>query len=153
MDLKIEPYVGVGTLRFGMTPSQVHHAAGDPSYVDHGASRTKNKTREEYPFGAALLYEGLPDDRQLVEMTFYPECTDLAYGDIHVFRARPRQVFRALLTADPGAGEYVGVVIFPALGISTTGFPGTDKGELTLTAFKRGRMDEFLPLLRPAQPR
>jgi hypothetical protein len=153
MDLKIEPYVGVGPLRFGMTPVQVHQAAGDPSYVNHAASGTKNKTREEYPFGGALLYEGPPDDRRLVEMTFYSDCEDLAYGDIHVFRARPRAVFQALLAADPGAGEYVGVVIFLALGVSTTGFPGADKGELSLTAFERGRMDEFLPLLRPAKPR
>ena len=153
MDLKIEPYVGVGPLRFGMTPEQVHEAAGDPSYVNHTAGRMRNTTREEYPFGAILVYEGPTGDRRLVEMTFTPDCKDLVYGDVHVFGAHPREVFRALLANDPRAGEYVGVIVFPELGLSATGFPKDDESERTLTAFEPGRMDEFLPVLKPVRRR
>jgi hypothetical protein len=38
MDLDIVPYVGVGPLRFGMTPGQVHQTVGAPRRVKRAAA-------------------------------------------------------------------------------------------------------------------
>jgi hypothetical protein len=140
MDLDIVPYVGVGPLRFGMTPGQVHQTVGAPRRV----KRAAGMLREIYPFEALLMFEGAPYALRLVEIGFDRHCAELSYAGVKLFGIPPRDALRRLLLDDAHIGEYLGRLILPKLGVTLTGFHSGPKEALAVTAFERGRWGDYI---------
>jgi hypothetical protein len=140
MDLDIVPYVGVGPLRFGMTPGQVHQTVGAPRRV----KRAAGMLREIYPFEALLMFEGAPNALRLVEIGFDRHCAELSYAGVKLFGIPPRDALRRLLLDDTHIGEYLGRLILPKLGITMTGFHSGPQEALAVTAFERGRWGDCI---------
>jgi hypothetical protein len=54
-----------------------------------------------------------------------------------------------LLHLDPTPLESVGILIFPGLGVSTSGYHDDDEAQLSVTASRAGTWDEILKKARP----
>jgi hypothetical protein len=86
------------------------------------------------------------DQAAIAEVTFLPSAKVLVNG-IDLFRVSDPLLELSMI--DAGPLEMAGILYFPALGITLSGFHTAE--EKTLTAFARGRIDHLLPGFKPYQ--
>jgi len=137
MNYDVIPYVGVGPLRFGMTPEDVTRSSGPPLHND----RTRNNELKQRHPDFTLVFS---DAVGLVEASFAPEA-HLMVGGVDLFRHRAP--LRHLAALDPSPLESVGILYFPKLGITLSGFHKEDSR--TVTVMCGGRLDDLLPRFKP----
>ena len=145
MDLSIVPYTGVGALRLGLPPEEIHALLGAPRVKRPQGS----KLREMYADGIACTYEGAPDRLGLVEIGFAKTVRDLNYAGVRLFELPPQRALERLIQDDPDVAEALGFLIFLHLGVATSGFHAAQQEELAVTVFARGRWDAHRPAMRP----
>jgi hypothetical protein len=137
MSYEVSPHVGVGPFRFGMTADEARGVAGPPKRSLKTPSRELKLNYE----GFQLLFS---DAKGLVEATFTSEVC-LIVGGADLFRhAAP---LRHLASLDPSPLESVGILYFPKLGNTLSGFH--DEDARTATVMCRGRLDDLLPKFKP----
>jgi len=137
MDFDLLPYEGAGPLRFGMTAADASAAIGVPL--------RSNKTRRgEMRYWYANLVLVVDLRGQLAEITFMDNARLVVEG-IEVFET-PNALLE-LAKRDGSPLEMVGIVFFPKLGITLSGFHTEE--EKTITALARGRVDHLLPDFKP----
>lgn len=133
---EVIPYVGVGTLCFGMTEDEATGSVGSPVRSTRTAS---GEHRLIYPEFHLTFSES-----RLAEVSFHPEAHLIVAG-IDLFRdAEPLQHLARL---DPLPLESVGILYFPNLGITLSGFH--NEGARTVTVMRPGRLDGLLSKFRP----
>jgi hypothetical protein len=131
---EIDPHIGVGPFRFGMTESDViatgllpknktRNRRGEPNWIYDGYS---------VRFGAK--------DGLLCDVGFSKQCRVLLRG-IDVFA--DSDALGKILSQAPNVFEFYGFLVFPDLGITLTGFHDGNESDKALTAFVRGHWDEF----------
>jgi hypothetical protein len=145
MDLSITPYTGVGPLRLGLAPEEIHAVLGAPRVRRPQGS----KLREMYADGIACTYEGAPDRLGLVEIGFAKAVRELDYAGVRLFQVPRQEALRRLVQDDPDVAEALGFLIFLRLGIATNGFHTAQEEDLAVTVFARGRWDAHRPTMRP----
>lgn len=144
MRLDIEPLVGVGDLKFGITKEQVAALLGPPDdhIIDDGELREYRRDN-----GMQLVYIG--EGAHLVELGFSPNVKELEFGKVKLFEADPEQVLTLLNRTKATAYECFGFLVFLDLGITLTGFHDGHSEQMAITAFTAGRWDAMKEDLKP----
>ena len=130
--LEIEPYVSVGSARFGMMEDDVLSTFGEP----------KRKWQDRR--GAAVLqFEGFfatVDGNGLAEISMLPDIRVVMSGtDIFASRGALGRLCR--LDGEPQ--HALGCVVLKRLGVALTGFHDGDEAQKSISAFAKGRWDEI----------
>jgi len=136
----IQPYLEVGGVRFGMTPSEVEAAVGTATRITTNSLGERDEVRP----GLSVRY-----DRQtgrVAEIAIHK--TERAmYRGIDLFSAN--DPLRLLAQDDPNPLESLGFVVFLGLGLALTGFHDNDESQKAITAFSAGRWDAVRPSMKP----
>ncbi len=120
-----------------MTPEDVTRSIAPPLRT----SRTRNNELKQFHPDFTLVFS---DAAGLVEACFEPEAR-LMVGGVDLFRHRAP--LRHLATLEPSPLESVGILYFPSLGITLSGFHKEDSR--TVTVMAAGRLDDLLPKFKP----
>jgi hypothetical protein len=145
MAYEIKSYMGAGRLVFGMSPKQVHELLGKPRFSRSDPGRL----REIYRICPALTFVGTDGELKLVEIGFAGAAGEVIYGGANLFAGEHMAVVQRLCGEDPNPRQVVGMLVFPKLGISLTGFHTGPKESLTVAAFAPGRWDAQLARSKP----
>ena len=152
MKFDIQPGVGVGSLRFGMTPDEASAEAGpaETTRVLRYPGATKTELRWSYKRGIHIVFSQPIETARLVELGFWKACRTLSYKGVRVFQTKDRmEVVRALAADDPSPMELSSFLVFPKLGITLSGFHDARENDIAVTVFEPGRWDEQLPRMKP----
>jgi hypothetical protein len=142
---EIDPYVGVGKLKFGMTRDEVARILGKPDDLETDSEGEVREFRSEN--GLQTVYS--TRDRQLVEIGFSSNTETLTFNNTSLFTNKPLDAFRMLLAADKQPYELLGFIVLLNLGITLTGFHDKATDERAVTVFIRGRWDSMKNKLKP----
>lgn len=139
MTLKIEPYVRIGPLQFGMNQADVVASMGEPQRVTK--SRGGNPILWYNNNEVNVIIEG---DR-LVEVGFGPNAQVSICG-MQPF-AEP-EAFGKLCRLDGNPYEALGSIVLKSIGISLGGFHDNDESQKGITAFERGRWEVMVSQMK-----
>lgn len=135
--LHIEPYRGVGRLRFGMSDTEVIAMMGEPTLP-----MARRQGCDLWYFDKITL---IFENKSLVEIGCTRDSSTMING-VDLF-LDPFS-FKKLCAMDGDPKEILGAIILFNLGISLTGFHDNDYDQLSVTAFERGRWDSLRPKMR-----
>lgn len=135
--LQIEPYAGVGPLRFGMSEAEISALIGEPSLP-----KISRQDGEKWFFDHLTL---VLEKRMIVEIGITRDANATLAG-IDLFHDPGS--FKKLCEIDSDPKEILGTIILFNLGISLTGFHDNDYDQLAATAFELGRWDSLRPQMR-----
>jgi len=138
----ILPYVGVGPLRFGMNRDEVHQLIGDTLSIDKSWC-SEELTEYWSNNGMQLTYSEM--DATLLEISLYPSLQKVQLNGLNLFEVPGTLAFKVLHNWDDAPLTIVGVSIFLKLGLAVNGFFHDDDGAKSVTAFAKGRWDEWPP--------
>jgi len=141
----IQPYVGVGDIKFGMNQNQIANLIGPSPKSKKGFLGEVTESRRDN--GLSMTYG--KDSNELVEIGVSKNITELEFGGKYLFTASPLNIFDELVKYDGNPYEYVGFVILLKLGITLTGFHDGDENQKAVTVFAKGRWDDQLADLKP----
>lgn len=136
MMIDIVPYVGAGALRFGMPEREIASILPEP--LRKGKNRRKELTYHFSEFSLVFSQDSL------VEITYYPQA-DLQLFGVDLFR--DPESLKKLAEFDPSLLEYVGILYFPSLGITLSGFQNGEPK--TVTAVARERLSHVASKFQP----
>lgn len=142
LDWDIHPYVGVGQLKFGMTPDEVAAVLGPPDGSRFNASmREIRERRKESALQAVYSAE---NTGQLIELGFSPSIEGLQFAGVQLFTARSDDALQHVIQHDSEPLVSHGFIVFLGLGITMTGFDDDD-AQKAVTVFEKGRWDAIRP--------
>ena len=133
-DMNLIPYVGVGSIRFGMTPEKVAAVLGKPD----STTTSGRGELEEHRSEMTLRYDS--EGNELVEISLYPD-SGLNLDGENLYGST--DLTRYLLSKDPNPVECFGFLLFLKLGIATTGFHDEDEDQEAISIFKKGLWDSM----------
>jgi len=136
----LEPYVGAGTVRFGMPRAEVSALLGVPDVVDSSGLGELN----EYYGAFRVAFDAA--DETVVELGFTPEC-DVVFDRISLFAVDDPITF--LRKFDPQPRLLFGFLVFQRLGLTITGFHDGDVSQRAVCLFTRGRFERFANDMTP----
>jgi hypothetical protein len=157
MRWNIEPYVGIGPLKFGMTQQQVGQIL-DPLHAviaTHPAYDGSINEHRALEIPACNYVSGA-----LNELNFNWRVKDVLYGKIEIFNSDPRYLLQELEKINGGAKMDLGMILFDKLGIRTSGFYRSEDNHFHLlgskvqddravAVFRKGSFDAFIPGFEP----
>lgn len=146
---EIDPYVGVGKLKFGMTQDEVAQILETPDDVEIDSEEEIREYRNDN--GLQTVYS--KRDKRLVEIGFSSNIETLTFNNTPLFTKNPFDVFRILVVADKQPYELLGFIVLLNLGITLTGFHDKAADERAVTVFTRGRWDSMKERLKPFSPK
>ena len=135
----IEPFVGALPVRFGMHRPEVHHMLGQPeaSHPIWDRSGTIDYWNE------SRINVGYDNAGIVRHVGFCPGGCELSVcGTLLWSLDEQPDPNPHLLRRDPAPVESVGILTYPALGISTSGYHDGDEAQLALTASSIGTWDD-----------
>jgi hypothetical protein len=144
-DFVVDPYVGVGPLRLGMSRGEVQNVLGLPD-------RSKNSR-----FNAKIIDQWTTEDITVVfsdnsgtavEIGFGSEQAQAEVRGIKIFGNDGPSVYRDLCVADGAPRTDVGFTVLFSLGLTLDGFLTTDQDDRAVTVFAKGTWDERDPNLQ-----
>lgn len=137
---RIQPYVGVEDLTFGMTTEEVGAVLGPP------VRSLKNRKGgvEEVREGVKVCYS--PATQTSTDFVLFPPAQAVYYGVDLLASSDPVSV---LIPDDPAPLESMGIVVFLRLGLTVTGFDEPDEADKAVTVFMEGRWDALREDLKP----
>lgn len=138
----IQPFIGMGTLRFGMSPSAVAVLIGAAESVDREENHRREFRAIDHP---VLVY----DQERLVEIEASYDVPDVTYQGLDVFGVPGLQCLQALEVANCGALHNVGVVLFAQIGLTCGRLDEEASGDHSITAFAHGLWDERHDRFKP----
>lgn len=141
-DYQFIPGVGALPVTFEMSPGEVEAAIGPPDAVGTNYLGEREEDR-----GPTKVHYSLGDTK-VAEIGFLPQ-VHVAFEGVDLFR-RPDPIQLLAQRADPF--ECLGVIVFPKLGISLSGFHDRDESQKAITVFRPGRWDEFRDHMVPWNP-
>ena len=142
-NLVIAPYVGVGRVKFGMTPDQVAATWGPPEST--GKTHLGGRVDFYADLNVGYTLDAIPTvnhvggGRTLLQVEI---------ATIKLFVEEPIAVIKRLFLLDASAGTYLGFLVFLELGISLTGFHDDDEDQRAFAAFERGSWDKRIMKLK-----
>ncbi len=137
----IEPFVGALPVRFGMFRAEVHGLLGTPE-ASHPVWNRSGTT--EY-WNKSRINVGYDNDGVVRHVGFCPAgCELLLRGTLLWSLNEQPDPNEQLLRIDPTPVESVGILIYPALGISTTGYHDGDENQLALAISPAGEWDDVV---------
>lgn len=125
----IRPYVGVGSLAFGMTLEEVHAVVGEPRMQRPDPMGQKDERYE----GFRVRYTA--DTDRVCEVTFSTTCRVTLEG-ISLFA--DATAVQQLAERDGQALQGLGYIVFPSLGIALADFDSDQESDKAVTVYARG---------------
>jgi hypothetical protein len=111
----LEPFVGVGAVRFGMTRAQVAKALGAPGKVnDNDIVRKIDEIRD------GVVFEYWYDDKRTLGAMALPKQASITFEGLDIMKGA--DALAALKRADPTWKDHGQYLHFPALGVLLGGF-------------------------------
>ena len=144
-NFEIMPYSGCGNIKFGMTRQEVEQSIG---HIDR-VVKTADGVTELYNFTLDLVAQVSTDDDHLIEIGFGRRAKNVTFGGIRFFEEPPREVLASLCLIDPTVVSGFGAIVFPALGLSFTGFQDEQDDAKAMTSFEKGQWDDLIPSMKP----
>jgi hypothetical protein len=135
---EIFPLIGVSMVKFGMLPAEVELAWGKPGRVSKNFSGDRTEIRD----GCVITYDS--KENNVAEIGFPSSYKKLTLGGVKIFQDSYQDTIVELHRLAKDRFEGDGFIVFPKLGISLSGFHGSDASLLTVTAFKAGWWDDEL---------
>lgn len=136
-------HVGVGPLRFGMTPAEVAAQLGPPEI----SRRNMLKKLSESRGWIATMYE--KDTDRLTEVGFSRFFENLTYSGMNIFKDPDQVVLKKLCNEDGKPYQAFGFIVLLNLGITLTGFHDGNEDQKACTVFAKGtwgiEKDELKP--------
>ena len=145
MSYQITPYVGVGSLRFGMTRAAAESELGPPALIDHD---DEEGTVACYWHSNTVQLVFRKQDDHLVLLSLYGGVPNITIENHPVDWARSSILYSQLAGEDPSARHAFGITVFFKFGVSVNGLLGRDLGAKSITAFERGQWSERDPMLK-----
>jgi hypothetical protein len=136
---EVIPHVCAGPFRFGMT---VDEAVGSLGPATSRTRTISGALRVRYPTLDLVFTEAAG----LVEVSFTPQ-EQLIVAGIDVFHELAP--LRRLAQVDPSPLESVGILYFPKLGITLSGFHKDDSRTVTVMAAGRLESLQLMPSFKP----
>jgi len=133
MEWKITPFIGMGPIKFGMTPSEVLEILGSPEDTDVEGGLTEYRALDM----PIIRYK----DNKVTQIEAFYDVKNVTLGDVNIFDDDGLQVMRTLETKNGGAKIDVGITIFENLGITAGRLDEDVPGEHSVTAFSKGYWD------------
>lgn len=133
-DLIFNPYVGVGPIRFGMTPLEVEKALGKPDSTSISGRGETEEVRGEI----TVRYDSESND--VVEVSFGPD-SGLKFQNEYLYSSS--DLTKYLTSKDSQPVECFGYLLYLNLGIAATGFHDNDEDQRAISVFKKGRWDSM----------
>lgn len=143
--LEIQPYIGVGVLRFGMNQDAIAQLIGAPTRQKKGFSGELTEYRREN--GLLTTYD--KNTHELVEIGLSRNILELEYQNSEIFSSPPMAILSELVKLDGRPYESLGFIVLLNLGITLTGFHDGDVNQKAVTVYAQGRCDDFLDELKP----
>lgn len=128
------PFVGAGSLHFGMSPTEAHRLLGEP----RNSSYNSNGELDEDYAGISIGYSR--GDERLVEIGFVCP-TSVSLNGSNLFA--DRNVVEMLASLDKAPIEGLGFIVFPNLGIALADFFSEQESDRAITVFARGRWNDL----------
>jgi hypothetical protein len=148
-NFEILPHVGVGPLRFGMTPAEVAAQLGPPEISRRNMLKKLNESRG----WIAAMYE--KDTDRLKEVGFSRFFENLTYSGMNIFKDPDQTVLKRLCDEDGNPCQTLGFIVLLNLGITLTGFHDGNEDQKACTVFSKGtweiEKDELKPFKLPGQ--
>lgn len=139
MIFELKPYKRIGSIFFGMTPSETESMLGRPDRV------SKNRRSElEYHYRFATVRFSA-DEGKVVEVGFSRDSKVIVCG-VQVFT--DPSAFDVICEADGAPYEYMGFIVCLSLGVTLTGFHDNDESQKAITVFAQGRWDHLIPKMK-----
>ncbi|MVA37552.1 hypothetical protein [Agrobacterium vitis] len=142
MAWEIQPFIGMGGLRFGMSPLVVAELIGVPISTD-----TEEDDRREFRdiHLPILSYE----QERLVEIEAFYNVPEVTYRGLNIFGVPGLKCLQTLEADNGGALHNVGIVLFAQIGLTCGRLDGDASGDHSITAFSRGLWDDKLARFKP----
>lgn len=139
---EIKPYESVGPIKFGMSAAQLASTVGREVRVD-----TNYLGEPDYRYRGFAVRLSVTE-RAVVEVGVFPEIeVPVVLNGTDIFGSPV--AFRELINLDGSPFECVGFIVLLNLGVALTGFHDNDPSQKAVTAFARGRWDNFRGKLKP----
>lgn len=143
---QIDPYVGVGTLKFGVSPEQAREFVGPADEV----SRDRDEgTLTEFRLGSALQLTYDLSSLGLVGVSLYHPLKGVTVDGLELDWSESEQWLSELKRRDPEYGTTYGIHVFFKFGVSAAGLNHSDNGDKSVSAFAKGQWDPTSPDLVP----
>lgn len=143
-DMKLTPYVGVGLIRFGMTPEEVDALLGQPE----STSTSGRGEREEHRGEITIRYGSKANG--VVEISFGSD-SGLNLDGEYLYNST--DLTNYLRSKDMKPVECFGFLLYLNLGVATTGFHDEEKDQKSIAVFQKGRWDSMKDSFTPFNPR
>lgn len=140
MDWEIVSFVGMGPIRFGMTPSEVEAVLGLPLAVDDDDDDPSYRKEVREIDVPTVTYE----DNKVAEIEAFDSVKNVRISVVNLFEQAGPTVLKNLETLNKGALTNVGIVLFENLGITTGRLDSDVALERSVTAFKKGHWDDSM---------
>lgn len=148
IDWALQPLIGFGPLRFGMTRLEVNQLLGPPRYErrfsdeDHRESRGKGSSSYDVILGYA--YD------KLMSATFPFQESELSIFDLNVFEEKPNHLIEILKHSNGGLYTVHGSTIsFNKLGIALNDWMESDVSDKWLAAMSVEDYEKFASIAEP----
>jgi hypothetical protein len=137
----IHPFVGALPIQFGFLRAKVHALLGipestQPVWDGSGITDFWNDSR---------INVGYTNEDLVDHVGFCPGGAEVRLqGTVLWSLTQQPNPNPELLRRDPDPFESVGILVFPRLGVTTTGYHDEDENQRALTVFPQGAWDRFL---------
>lgn len=143
--LNIQPYVGVGDIRFGLTQSEIEKLLGPADSQNKGFRGDFKQYRRDN--GLITTYDR--STNKLVEIGFSQNITELEFENEKIFSVPPLDILCKLIKLDGAPYERLGFIVLLKLGVTLTGFHDGATEQKAVTVFVHGRWDDQIAKMKP----
>ena len=137
MEWEILSFVGMGPIRFGMSPTDVSALIGRPDVSDIEDDNLREYRAVELPI---ISYE----EGVVTEIEAFYEVSSVRFQQRAIFEGSGLEVMKFLERENNGARINVGVVLFNNIGLTTGRLDEGSRGDHSVTAFAPGLWDDRL---------
>lgn len=138
MNWEIMPFLGIGPIRFGMSPMQAADIIGKPVSIDEDDDGYLREYRSvDLPI---ISYQ----DRQVVEIEAFSEVGDVTFDGRNIFGEAGPEIMRFLEEKNGETVANAGVVLFNGIGLTCGRLDESPREDHSITAFARGLWDDRL---------
>ncbi|MGI2036256.1 hypothetical protein ACRQ1B_28175 [Rhizobium panacihumi] len=137
MEWEIQPFIGMGPLRFGMFPAEVAAIVGPPESVDEDDEYLREYRAVELPI---VSYE----NNVVTEIEAFYDVENVIFRGRRVFDEPGLAILQFFEQETHGARVNAGTVLFKDIGITAGRLDEGVRGDHSVTAFAQGLWDDRL---------
>ncbi|RYZ81575.1 MAG: hypothetical protein EOP06_23260 [Proteobacteria bacterium] len=135
MGWEIAPFIGMGPIRFGMTPAEVASIIGVPESADEDGGYLREYRAIDLPI---IAYE----NNMVTEIEAFSEVENVTFRGRRIFDEQGLAIARFLEEENGGASINVGTILFKNIGVTSSRLDEGCGGDHSVTAFARGLWED-----------